>query len=164
MMVKIFHRAVIICLAVFMIMATGGVSIYHHLCRCAGESKASIFLEASCDHDMAPPLSSCCHAEEAPACCADQPAENKSNTCQHNDCCQDSETFLKISDDFTVSLEKLSLKCIVTLIQVLTGNNLLYEPLAFISPLPEFNDTSPLLAGRELVTSLHQLKIAHILV
>lgn len=151
-------------IAALLVMATGGFSIYEHFCRCAGESSASIFLEASCEHNNPQSAAACCQHETIPSCCMDKPPDHQGNACEHDDCCQDSETFLKISDNFTTSLDKISFKFIPGIIQVLIANDLLADPQAFISPLPEFYDTSPPLYGRELVNHLHQLKLGYFLV
>lgn len=85
------------------------------------------------------------------------------HSCQHDDCCRDTETFLKISDNFTVSMEKLSFKAIYSLVQVLCSHELLASPHFFLTVPTDFNDMSPPLFGRELLQQLHQLKLGYFL-
>jgi len=179
-MKQLFQKTAILALAVLLIMATGGFSIYHHFCHCAGESSASIFMETTCgqeDATVQEPVSccmheqaavqepeSCCNADQTESCCKDQPEVKQEKSCKKEDCCNTSSTYLKISDNFTVSLGKISLKFIVSFIQILTGLDLQPESRTADFLNPEFNDTSPPVYGTDLLHHIHQLKIAHPLV
>lgn len=163
MMKKLFQNMAIMLMAAMLIMATGGFSIYHHFCRCAGESTASIFMEGSCDHEQAviPGPSSCCAGSEQESCCTNQPLEEKADACHQDECCNTSFTYLKIFDNFTVSLEKISLKFVISFVQILSGIELQSQAQTSVVLKPEFNDTSPPLFGTDLLNTIHQLKIAH---
>jgi hypothetical protein len=161
-MKKAAQKSAVLFLAAMLIMATGGFSIYHHFCRCAGEGLTTIILEPNCDHqETAGDLPAvCCSVDEPSGCCTNEDAENHSDACNGDDCCQTSSQFLKIVDTYTVSLDKLSLKFIVSFIQVLTSTTLLAEPQVINLQNPHYTDTSPPLYGRELVNHFHQQKIA----
>lgn len=148
-------------LAAMLIMATGGYSIYHHICHCAGESTASIFIESACDHEDMGATAGCCDTHQAETCCSHDKEGNASNVCHAGDCCNTSVTFLKISDNFTVSLEKISLKFTMSFISILFGHEILSGEQVLAYFQPETTDIPPPPSGTELIISLHQLKIAH---
>jgi len=163
-MKKLLQSSAILFLALMLVMATGGFSIYHHFCNCAGEGTSSFFLKTTCENEKtAVNTASCCHTE-VPACCKEKAAVNHERSCKKDNCCNSSSTFFKISDNYTVSFGKVSLKFVVSFVQYLIGNILLSEPHELAARIPEFNDTSPPLFGTDLLHHLHQLKIAHILV
>lgn len=164
-MKRFLQNTSILLLAGFLIIATGGFSIYHHFCGCAGESSASIFMETTCNHHrpsgQAP--ASCCSNELKKSCCMNQPEEKQADACHKDNCCHTSSTYLKIMDNFTISVEKISLKFIVSFLQILTGIEFQDETQTSVLVNYGFNDTSPPLYGTELLHSIHQLKIAHFL-
>jgi hypothetical protein len=163
-MKKLLQSSAILFLALMLVMATGGFSIYRHFCYCAGKDTASFFSSTTCQLEKAAVKSqSCCHTE-VPACCKDKAPVKHENSCNKDNCCNSSSTFFKISDNYTVSIGKVSLKFVVSFVQYLIGNTLLSEPEEFVAQIPEFNDTSPPLFGTDLLHHLHQLKIAHLLV
>ena len=159
-MKTVLQNTGIIFLAALLIMATGGFSIYEHFCRCAGEKTASIFVEATCHHESESSAASCCMIAEH-TCCGTEKTEKN---CHDDDCCQTTETYLKISDDFNYQFDKISLKFIVSFVQILSGNSLLAVEQDYTLPVQDFNDIPPPLYGRELVNHLHQLKTDHCLV
>jgi hypothetical protein len=160
-MKKAIQKSAITFLAVMLIMATGGFSVYHHFCRCEGESTASVFIDAVCDHDCASvaETATCCAETPKHSCCAIADIDAPAKSHHHDDCCNSSSEFYKIFDTFRVNVEKISLKFIAGIIQVLTGIDFIREPLAARITGPEPNDTSPPLYGTELLHSIHQLKL-----
>jgi hypothetical protein len=166
-MKKIIQKTAVLIVAALFIMATGGFSIYHHFCYCAGESSASIYMETTCGHDHAAiqEPASCCSAsaDHQESCCANQPQEKQADDCHKDDCCNTSSIYLKISDNFTVTLEKISFKFVVSFIQIMTGIELQPESQTSVFLNTEFNDTSPPLYGTDLLHNIQQLKIAHFL-
>ncbi len=163
---KLLQRSALILLAASMILVTGGFSIYHHFCQCEGESTASVFIEADCDHVCSADdrASSCCSVSREKSCCDSETPNQCGSDEQRNDCCNSSSEYLKISDTFTVSLEKVSLKFIAGFIQVLYGTYFIAEPTAHFIISPEASDISPPLYGTKLLYNIHQLKIGHPLV
>ena len=164
MMNKAFQTTAILFTALMLVMATGGFSIYHHFCQCAGKETASFFQTTTCTLEKsAVKPAGCCH-QDVPACCMDKADVNLEKSCTKDKCCDSSASFFKISDNYTVSIGKVSLKFVVSFVQYLMGNILISEPQEFAVRIPEFNDTSPPLFGTDLLHHLHQLKIAHLLV
>jgi hypothetical protein len=155
-MMRIIRNIGLIFIVSVLILATGGFSIYHHVCHCVGEISASIFLEASCDHENT--SASCCSADENHSCCMEKPPTDSKHACHDGDCCNTSIQFLKISDSFQPGLEKISLKPLV-----------LASDLVFVSVqedvhlIPTFNiysaDLPPPDSGKQILVALHQLKL-----
>ncbi len=159
-MKKAVQKSVLLMLASLLVMASGGVSIYHHFCSCLGESTTSVYLEAECSHEQGPTAqTSCCSTGETDSCC-EIPVDEQESSCPGDDCCHTSSTYIKVLDNYTLSLEKISFKFIAGFIQVLTGNILLTETRPRFLPDQIIVDPSPPLYGRSMLNSLHQLKIS----
>jgi hypothetical protein len=153
------QKSVIYLLAVMLIMATGGFSVYHHFCRCEGESTGSVFFEADCDHSCATgPVAECCNSSaRGDSCCETTVPAKKGH--DHSDCCNSSSSFFKIQDNFRVSVEKISLKFIAGMTKVLTGIDLVSQPTAKAHVQPRVLDASPPPYGTDLLHHIHQLKL-----
>jgi hypothetical protein len=159
-MKKHLKNIVVIFFAFLVITATGGFSIYHHICHCAGELSASIFLEANCDHDQSATASSCCNIAEEHSCCMEKrPVETK-HACNGENCCHTSMQFLKINDSFQPEFEKHSLKPVFSasvIFFIAVTEDILATPFYHIFS----SDLPPPDSGREIILALHQLKLAH---
>jgi hypothetical protein len=154
---KIIRNIGTVLVVSLLIMATGGFSIYHHFCHCAGEISASVFMEALCDHENS--SASCCSSPETHSCCMEKPVRDSKPACHDDDnCCQTSSQFLKISDSFQPGFEKISLKPFVV-----TSAILFFDILADENALPHLNlihaDLPPPDSGRQIILELHQLKL-----
>ena len=139
-----------------LILATGGFSVFHHVCHCAGEMSSSLFTEVTCQdkHGEA----SCCSRNETPSCCLPKAEEKKARTCHDKDCCQNSMQFFKISDSFQPGFAKISLKPFLVatplnFVEVFEQNpqSSILNPRSYDLPPPE--------SGRQIIVSLHQLKL-----
>lgn len=141
-----------IIVAVLLIIATGGYSVYRHYCQTEGRTLVSVFTEKLCDHD---------YLQEMPSCCS-LPAETPAETshCQSkSDCCHTSLTFLKISDLFTFKIDLSSVDFVVAFIQEMDDETNM--PAAREPKVRDFTaDIPPPIAGKELLITTHQLKIA----
>jgi hypothetical protein len=89
----------------------------------------------------------------------EKPAQESKHACHDDDCCQTSETFLKIFDSFQPGLEKISLKPFMVAstlfsLDILADDNLLPHLNAFNADLP------PPDSGRHILLAHHQLKLA----
>ncbi|MDX9905712.1 MAG: hypothetical protein RBS55_03895 [Bacteroidales bacterium] len=160
-MIRTAKNIFLILVVSLLIISTGGYSIFHHVCHCAGEMSVSVFTEATCSHGE--DSHACCQDEETQSCCANKPGHQSDNTCNGKDCCKNSVQFLKISDSFQPGTAKISLK-----------------PFPAISPfvqsvVPEINlqsstfnlksfDLPPPQTGKQIVVAQHQLKLDHPLV
>jgi hypothetical protein len=152
------YRTGIILIATLLVMATGGFSLYHHICHCAGEVSSSVFLEAGCDHAQDTEVASCCTQVEAHSCCSDKPVHESEKACHDDDCCQTSLQFFKISDSFQPGLENINLKPFQPVTPFM--NLVVFEDI----PIFSFLDLAsfalpPPEAGRDILVSLHQLKL-----
>ena len=155
-------RIGIIFVALLLIAGTGGYSIYRHYCYCAGKTSTSLFLEDKCDqHEKAVPASCCLTKPSADNCCDAKIAKTKTEKHIHSGkCCETSRIFLKISDTFNQSFEKISFRFLTGFTQLLISADIQRDPK--IEPVAKiyYADTSPPLFGKELLYSLHQLKLA----
>lgn len=148
-----------ILLVSLLIAATGGVSVYRHICLCAGETSASVFLETGCDPDNSSAPAACCNVEETHSCCVEKPLKDNSSACHDGDCCHTSSQFLKINDSFQPGLEKISLKPFV-ITSALLFYYISFEEYSSLS-LNLFNaDLPPPDSGKQIILAFHRLKIA----
>jgi hypothetical protein len=155
-MKRIIKDISLILVVSLIILATGGFTVFHHVCQCAGEMSVSVFTEVKCSHSEDP--HACCLDKETPSCCADKPDHQSNNSCNGKDCCRNSVQFLKISDSFQPVTAKIN-----------------FKPYTAISPfipcvVPEINlqystfnlksfDLPPPKTGRQILVSLHQFKL-----
>jgi hypothetical protein len=148
-----------ILLVSLLIATTGGFSIYRHVCYCLGNSSESIFFKATCEHENARAISSCCSIEKTPSCCAEKPAPVSKTTYHKDHCCQNSSYFLKISDSFQPGIEKVSLKPFTVASTLLFFDFSIDENI-----IPSFNlynaDLPSPDSGRQILVAHHQLKLA----
>ena len=160
------RKSAIVFLAVMLVMTTGGFSIYQHFCKCAGETTESLFVETTCDRHcgVVNEPAECCNTVEKKSCCTEKQVQKVNSTHKHDDCCNSSSKFIKISDNFRVTFEKVSFKFFASFISLLTGIDFISEPHAVVRVVPDFNDTSPPLYGTELLHHIHQLKLDQSLV
>ena len=157
-MMQIIRNITVIIIVGLLIVATGGFSIYHHLCNCKGERSASVFMETTCDPQNSSPAASCCSDQEIPSCCKEKQSQETKHQCNGNDCCNTSIQFLKINDVFQPGLEKISLKPVIAASSILfidVKEDVLSTPIDNIC----FSDLPPPDSGRQIVLSLHQLKL-----
>jgi len=150
---KAIKNIALILMVAMVILATGGFSIYHHICHCAGDMTASLFIEANCDHEDSS-SSTCCDLNEDHSCCS----EKHEATCHENNCCESYSQFFKINDSFQPKLEKISLKPFYVISVLLDFDISAYEYA--IPSLKLFNaDLPPPDKGKQIILALHQLKL-----
>jgi hypothetical protein len=155
---NIIYKTGIIIIVTLLIGATGGFSIYRHICNCAGEMSASIIVETSCGHDLSSSSEPCC-TSEIPSCCKEKPAKETRHHCNGDDCCHTSIQFLKINDSFQPGLEKISLRPLVAASSILIID---FIEDIFSAPVDNvfYFDISPPGTGKEILLANHQLKLA----
>jgi len=158
-MKQIIKNIALVITVVLLIVATGGFSIYHHLCDCKGERSASVFLETSCEHQNSSPAASYCSAEEIPSCCKEKSAPEKKHQCNGNDCCNTSIQFLKINDVFQPGPAKISLKPLVSASSIIVID---FKEYILSAPIDNiyFPDLPPPSTGKQIILANHQLKLA----
>jgi len=157
-MKKAIKNIALLLIVTLVIMATGGFSIYHHICNCAGDASASLFLETTCDHESSAVSSSCCSVKENSSCCDTEPGEEDKTACHDEDCCQTSSQFLKINDSFQPGFEKVSFKPVLV-ISTLLALDISVDDYSNQSLNLIFSDLPPPDSGKQILLSLHQLKL-----
>lgn len=146
-------------------LSTTGVPQVIQQCNLTGEKSFDVC--AACSEEEHKEMESCCEVEPVaePSCCEDEATAASSETdgsCAVTtpadvSCCSDQVNLLKISDDFSVSGsnktgdQPLS---VVTILDLSTG----FE--SFTSKVSELHNIPPPLFGKDLLFSIHQLKIA----
>jgi hypothetical protein len=150
--VKKVKQILTLFLGLYLLMAMGGFSLYHHICSCNNSVSSSIFAEASCCETTSNGEMSC--------------STHSQTSCDENGCGDCScETIVEVlATDYTITSEAKS-GSVSKLIQysaakstVLVAN----QPAQLkLQTLDEFEDKSPPKAGKELVILHQSLKILH---
>ncbi len=175
-------KAAMIVIALIMVAATGGFTIYQHYCGCSETSSVSMVksgpectgtpdnaLAMKYNHQEEDAVTACCNqheqeqAEQLPATdngCSTQ--ENPSGEqCPVSSGCYTTSIFMKIDEFINTSFEEVSFKLFITLLKII-GNeefsyydkNILDKEFYFQGELP------PLLSGKEKILAYHQVKLA----
>jgi hypothetical protein len=156
----LFRKIGVIFTALLLVAATGGYSVFRHYCECEDCVIASVFLEATCEHDQEPAEKSCCAApSHEPSCCVSEMQERGDSHCHSGNCCHTNVQFLKISDSFSAGQYKSVDKIFIAAVKLPDNDILADEHLAVVVST-YYTDTSPLLTGREILLHHHQLKLA----
>ncbi len=140
-----------ILLSGYLILAMGGLSVFHHLCGCSIEEKnsTSIFLEQSCcSSDISEPI--VCHSN------TDQ------NTCGDDDCescnCETEVEVLTVNESLTVETNRLTTPSIYIINIFSAVQDIDYSEIDSKS-LISFKDLSPPRPGKSIVIFNQCLKI-----
>jgi hypothetical protein len=141
-------------LILLVLLSTTGINVYRHICACAIVNAAA--KGHSCCRQPAPE-DSCCQAREHHGAREDSPATGCAN---HHKGCRTASVYLKASLLALPASPKVMFPQI--LFPLLTGLSYgdltpgLPEAASFV---PSCTGSPPLLAGRQLVTYLHQIRI-----
>ncbi|MBP7850273.1 MAG: hypothetical protein KA053_08360 [Lentimicrobiaceae bacterium] len=86
-------------LAVWMVAASGGLSLYHHLCQCTGDDRITLteVHACQCNHDAANDASS------TPACCHNSQTEHACPVGAKDHCCSASLLYVVKTDQYVTS-------------------------------------------------------------
>lgn len=140
-----------ILLSGYLILAMGGLSVFHHLCNCSLEEKnnTSIFLEQSCcSSDISEPI--VCHSN------------NNQNTCGDKDCdntnCETEVELLTVNESITVETNRLTTPSIYLINTFSADQDIDYSEIDSKS-LISFKDLSPPRPGKSIVIFNQCLKI-----
>jgi hypothetical protein len=158
------HIAVII-ISVVLVFTAGGIGFYEHYCLCTGNAFQSVFIPATCcDHDGPEHCDSGHLNHEISDCCPLTTIDNsaaKLKFCSHENCCDDKFLFLKTdlfdyskSPRQTVKFVSAARALCIELVAPLTNGVSRSIIGCCSSHLPP-----PLLFGKELLSSIHQLKL-----
>jgi len=158
-MFQIIKQISIIFSAVLLIIASGGFSFYQRHCICTDEISHSIVIESpACNEDK---RAITCSTAEVTSCCETETNQNNDNKdCESTDeCCSTVYTFLKTDFfDYTIS-QKKSFNITTTFVLVPESFDDKRE-YSFIENYTFAFDLPPPVFGKELLITLHQIKIA----
>lgn len=151
-------------LILFFLSSTGVPQVIHQ-CNLTGEK--SFDLCAACSAEEHEAMDSCCETEpvEQPSCCEEEapaaPADVNGDCVisSPNDvsCCTDQVNLLKISDDYSVSSSGKTAETVLTVVVTLDEPAGLETGTSIVS---DQQNIPPPLFGKDLLFSIHQLKIA----
>ncbi len=175
-------KAGMIAIALIMVAATGGFTIYQHYCGCSETSSVSMVksspectgtpdnaLAVNYDHMAPDDDAGCCNqheqgeAEQLPATdnrCSTQ-GNPSGEPCPVSSGCYTSSIFMKIDELLNTTFKEVSFKIVISLLKII-GNeefsyhdkNILDKEFYFRGELP------PLLSGKEKILAYRQVKIA----
>ncbi|MFU8843848.1 MAG: hypothetical protein ACNA7V_08590 [Bacteroidales bacterium] len=164
-MKKLLKHIAVIITSVLLVCTAGGIGLYQHYCLCTGNTFQSVLIPATCcEHTVTGHCDPDLINREISDCCTSATIGNKDAafiSCSHEDCCSDEFLFLKTdSFEYTKSLRQ-------TAKFILAVQSIFYD---LIDPLTSAagrrvlawcsNDLPPPpLFGRELLSSIHQLKL-----
>lgn len=163
MMKAAINRGLALFLAAWMVISTGGYSIYAHNCDCCGIEEISVLdFNDCCSHEN---TSQVCDIDSrmAKSCCADVDTPKKEtheHQCQSNGCCNISQNFFKLESSFDTARPYIvkSFVKLAGIIQVIDTED------TVINSYSEITDTADqglkYLTGRTFVLFSHQLKIS----
>lgn len=155
-MIRIVKNISLFLVVSMLVLATGGFSIFYHVCNCAGAMSVSIFTEAACN--LGVDSHSCCTAKELPACCANKTGIHTKKICHGKDCCHNSVQFFKINDSFQPGFANNIVKPDIQAVKLI-----LIEIPSVLCEAPAENvftsDLPPPETGHEIILELHQLKL-----
>lgn len=153
-------------IALTLLIGTTGIQLYKHNCAAHNFSEVSLFEAPVCekDHQVVEETDDCCKTEveeiNEPSCCESEPI-NQSNpvsfTSQEIKCCISSIETNQIEDNLFPPIEKK-----ILLVEFTSPLISFTEVISFQSQqnlVLENNNLPPPLFGKELLNSLHQLKI-----
>jgi len=162
-MKSILPQILIILFSGIIVFASGGFNLIHHYCGCTEDDNISILVEKSCcsdeediyncDIDSASEPASCCQ-NEAPL------NQTKHNHCDEGgDCCSSEYLYFK-TDNFDLSgNSRVNFVFIVAYVAEIQNNQNQAQQAEFLI-YQISNNLPPPEYGKELLYSIHQLKIA----
>ena len=164
-MKKLIQNITLITLSFVVVFTTGGINIYKHYCFCTGETTQSFFeVGDQCNHtENHHCLNEPGQANQSHACCSVDKPENSENkrTCKkdHN-CCNNEYTFFKTDQyDYSKSVKRTFEFVAAYQSDLSSDRNGLVSQLNELRFAPKNNP--PPTYGIELLTEIHQLKLAH---
>ncbi len=143
-----------------MVVSTSGINIIIHHCNCSNEESISIIERSHSDWCNTDINNSCCtQPEELQSCCSD-PVDTEHYSCEPtSDCCKIIQQFIKIDDNYLITLSKISFE-IFSVIKILIPYNIDISDNSYLRNISNYLiSLPPLLSGKSLVFFLNQLKI-----
>jgi hypothetical protein len=162
MMKRIFQSISAVLFIPVILLTVGGFPLYQHYCDCSDEYEASIIVaDFECGSED---IQQCCSEAPAMTCCSGSEHQDEKHKCGTDGCCDTTFEYLKIDTDFNIPFEQVTFKFFVAFIKIFAASEN-YSESGIISSR-EYIDQNipPPLYGRELLISLHQEKIAPLVV
>lgn len=156
-LIKYFITAL---LAALIVIAGGGLNVFIHYCSSHNTENLSLYYESE---------SSCCEEEHNTNCCSYNSVNNKLPSSHdgevpcsvhHEECCKVIQKFIKIEDDYLLSVNKVTFFAFPVL-EILMPEKLITESDEKFTDISRYLiELPPLLPGKILLFFLHQFKIA----
>lgn len=156
-MIKTIKNIGLIVVAVFLIIATSGFSIFRHVCSCDGVVTTSVFMEPTCHHAQAETASSCSMVKATHSCCAVKPVKESRPVCHKGECCNTTSLFLKISDSFQPGNDNTVLKPVPVAVAFIIPDQITLENNFSFNLFND--DRPPPPSGKQIIVAHHQLKL-----
>lgn len=156
-MFQIIKQISVIFSAMILIVASGGFNLYQHYCHCKEKVSYSVVVESPACYEEN--KVNTCSSDELTSCCETEPYQNSDPDCESTDnCCTTEYTFLKTDIfDYTID-QKKSFNFTIAFVLIPESSDAQKEytylekhTFAFDLPPPDY--------GKELLISLHQIKI-----
>jgi hypothetical protein len=162
---NILRQIVVFLFSAIFVVASGGFSLIYHYCACSDDFTCSVLVERSDCHDKSTFHLSIDSDEMASSCCHEKKclSQNKLYCNDDHNCCTTKFFYLQ-TDDFDLSgKNKAELR---VLLDTVFKNSDISDPEKISDncnyQLPAKDP--PLASGKKLLVSIHQLKIASVLV
>lgn len=162
-MKAIFNKGFAIFMAAWMIVSTGGFSVYAHECHCCETFDISVSeISDCCSHEEGNEICDVETLVNTPCCSTTNTAPDKKppHNCQTSDCCKISQNFYKLDSSFDTARPFIvkSFAKLTGIIQVIDTEG------TVINSYSEITDTAEqglkYLTGRTFILFSHQLKIS----
>jgi hypothetical protein len=163
-LMKLFLKhTIVVFLAILVVITSGGFSLFQHYCMCTGINSMSLYIPSDCcEHESTGHCSLNANDDHFPGCCtsSDDKETLGSPACEtHEDCCSDKVFHYQIdSFDLSKSQKTILIGFIVIVANGLTNDHDIQLVLKRLST-GYSNDIPPPLYGRDLLSSIKQLKL-----
>jgi hypothetical protein len=151
-------------LAITLLIGTNGLQVYKHICLSHNFAGVSLLETPQCEknHSAVIETDDCCKIEEVVeySCCeSENSAENYpvNYTSQYEDCCVSIVDSKKIDESIYPPIDKKNISIELSVIILIDTKEIINQSSVFTTST--LNHLPPLKFGRELLQTIHQLKI-----
>ena len=151
-------------LAITLLIGTTGLQVYKHFCLSHNFAGVSLLETPQCEkyHTDAAETDDCCRIEEVVEynCCESESTEENypvSYTSEVTDCCSSVVDSKKIDENIYPPIDKKFISIELSVITSIDTKEIINQSAVFATSTS--NDLPPPIFGRELLQTIHQLKI-----
>ena len=151
-------------LAIALLIGTTGLQVYNHICLSHNFARVSLLETPQCEenHTDVNETDECCKIEKVVenSCCESERTEKNypvNYASQDEDCCVSIVDSKKIDESIYPPLDKKEISFEITAITIIDIEERAYQ--TSILTRTKSNDLPPPIFGRELLHTIHQLKI-----